>query len=33
VAGAKEAGLMAELFAVDGGRTELDRILEAFAGR
>jgi putative hydrolase of the HAD superfamily len=32
VAGAKEAGLMAELFATDGGRTELDRILEAYAG-
>jgi putative hydrolase of the HAD superfamily len=33
VAGAKEAGLMAELFAVDGGRAELDRILETYAGQ
>ncbi len=31
VAGAKEAGLVAELFASDGGRSELDRILEAYA--
>ena len=30
VAGAKEAGLMAELFAIDGGRAELDRILGAY---
>jgi HAD superfamily hydrolase (TIGR01509 family) len=29
VAEAKEAGLVAELFASDGGRSELDRILEA----
>ena len=33
VAGAKAAGLMAELFATDGGRTELDRILETYAGK
>jgi len=31
VAGAREAGLMAELFATDGGRAELDRILGAYA--
>jgi putative hydrolase of the HAD superfamily len=31
VAGAKEAGLMAELFAIGGGRAELDRILGAYA--
>ena len=31
VAGAKEAGLVAELFAPDGGRAELDRILGAYA--
>jgi putative hydrolase of the HAD superfamily len=31
VAGAKEAGLLAELFAINGGRAELDRILEAYA--
>lgn len=31
VAGAKEAGLVAELFASGGGRTELDRILSAYA--
>lgn len=30
VAGAKKAGLVAELFASDGGRTELDRILEPY---
>jgi putative hydrolase of the HAD superfamily len=30
VAGAKEAGLVAELFAPDGGRAELDRILGAY---
>jgi putative hydrolase of the HAD superfamily len=33
VAGAKEAGLVAELFASDGGRTELDRILGAYVLR
>ena len=32
VAGAK-AGLVAELFASDGGRAELDRILGAYAGK
>ena len=32
VAGAKEAGLTAELFAPGGGGAELDRILEAYAG-
>jgi HAD superfamily hydrolase (TIGR01509 family) len=31
VAGAKEAGLVAELFATGGGRAELDRILAAYA--
>ena len=31
VAGAKEAGLLAKLFATDGGRAELNRILEAYA--
>jgi putative hydrolase of the HAD superfamily len=31
VAGAKEAGLLAELFAINGGRAELARILEACA--
>jgi putative hydrolase of the HAD superfamily len=31
VAGAEDAGLMAELFATDGGRAELDRILGAYA--
>ena len=31
VAGAKEAGLAAELFATGGGRAELDRILSAYA--
>ena len=31
VAGAREAGLVAELFARDGGRTELERILRACA--
>jgi putative hydrolase of the HAD superfamily len=31
VAGAREAGLLAELFATDGSRAELDRILEAYA--
>ncbi len=33
VAAAKEAGLVAELFASDGGRTELDRILGAYVLR
>ena len=33
VAGAKEAGLAAELFATGGGRTELDRILRSYAGQ
>ena len=31
VAGAQEAGLVAELFSRDGGRTELERILRAYA--
>jgi putative hydrolase of the HAD superfamily len=31
VAGAREAGLIAELFTADGGRVELDRILDAYA--
>ena len=30
VAGAREAGLVAELFAQDGGRPELERIRAAF---
>jgi putative hydrolase of the HAD superfamily len=33
VAGAKEAGLVAELFRTGGGRAELDRILGAYAGQ
>jgi putative hydrolase of the HAD superfamily len=33
VAAAKEAGLAAELFATDGGRTELHRILRAYVLR
>ena len=32
VAGAKEAGLVAEVFAQDGGRPELERILAAYEG-